>query len=259
MASKPRHTINRRKFIRDTAVAAVALTVGSSVLGMSRKMSGQDAPEIFTGFTGFEQKPLPYSYDALETIIDATTMDIHYNKHAAAYAKNLREAALAESVDMKEPLEKLLAVISRYSVKMRNNAGGHFNHELFWQCMKPMSPEVSQGNLPKPQGLLFHAMERDFGSWENCKSKFSDAAKNRFGSGWAWLYLTSDKHLAIGSTPNQDNPLMDISEIRGVPLLGLDVWEHAYYLKYQNKRADYISNWWSLVNWDYVEQRFIQS
>ena len=178
------------------------------------------------------------------------TMEIHYSKHAAAYSKNLKEAALAEKVDTNNPLEDVLAKISSYSAKMRNNGGGHYNHELFWQCMQPKK----EGNAAT--GSLMDALTSTFGSFDEFKKQFADAGKNRFGSGWAWLYVDATKKLKIGSTPNQDNPLMDISDIKGFPLLGLDVWEHAYYLKYQNKRADYIDNWWNVVNWNFVQQRF---
>ena len=199
--------------------------------------------------TSFEQQPLPYAYDALENIIDAKTMEIHYSKHAAGYSKNVQEAAAAELIDMAKPLEDVLANISTYSTKMRNNAGGHYNHELFWKCMQPKITDN------KPTGKLLESVEKIFGSFADFKTKFSEAGKTRFGSGWAWLYVDANKKLQIGSTPNQDNPLMNISDIKGFPLLALDVWEHAYYLKYQNKRADYIENWWNVVNWSYVLQR----
>lgn len=204
--------------------------------------------------TGFAQQPLPYAYNALEPWIDAATMDIHYNKHAAAYSKNLVEAAQAEGVDAARPLEELLGKISKYSAKLRNNGGGHYNHELFWKCMaQPM-----QGQPGQPKGPLLAAIEKSFNTFEAFKNQFSDAGKTRFGSGWAWLIVNKDKQLQICSTPNQDNPLMDIAEVKGTPLLGLDVWEHAYYLKYQNKRADYIESFWKVVNWEYVQQRFAQ-
>jgi Fe-Mn family superoxide dismutase len=177
-------------------------------------------------------------------------MEIHYSKHAAAYSKNVKEAAAAEVVDITKPLEAVLAKITAYSAKMRNNAGGHYNHELFWQCMRPKTTDN------KPAGKLLEAIEKTFVSFADFKKQFADAGKNRFGSGWAWLYADKDKKIKIGSTPNQDNPLMDVSDIKGTPLLALDVWEHAYYLKYQNKRADYIENWWNVVNWDFVQQRF---
>ncbi|MEO6537953.1 MAG: superoxide dismutase [Ferruginibacter sp.] len=200
--------------------------------------------------TGFDQQPLPYKYEALENVIDAMTMEIHYSKHAAAYSKNLKEAVAAEKVVANTSLEQILRSVSRYTPKMRNNGGGHYNHEMFWQSMRPKTADN------KPSGKLLEAIEKEFSSFGNFKTRFNDAAKNRFGSGWAWLYIDSAKKLNIGSTPNQDNPLMDVSEIKGFPLLGLDVWEHAYYLKYQNKRADYADNWWNVVNWDYVQKRF---
>lgn len=201
--------------------------------------------------TGFTQQPLPYAYNALEPWIDAQTMDIHYNKHAAAYAKNLGEAAQAEGVNMGNPLEDVLAKISKYSAKMRNNGGGHYNHEMFWKCMTAPGQTMGQ-----PKGTLLAAIEKSFNTLDAFKNQFADAGKTRFGSGWAWLIINKDNNLQICSTPNQDNPLMDIADVKGFPLLGLDVWEHAYYLKYQNKRADYIENFWKLVNWDYVQQRF---
>jgi Fe-Mn family superoxide dismutase len=176
-------------------------------------------------------------------------MEIHYTKHAAGYATNLQDAVKAEGVDMGKSLEDLLGRVSKYSSKMRNNAGGHYNHELFWKVMSPK-------NDTKPEGKLASAIESSFSSFDAFKTQFSDAGKNRFGSGWAWLVVDNDKRLRIGSTPNQDNPLMDVAEIKGFPILGLDVWEHAYYLRYQNKRPDYIANWWKVVNWDYVQDRY---
>ncbi|MEY2916978.1 MAG: hypothetical protein RIS73_692 [Bacteroidota bacterium] len=242
---------SRRKFISNSAKSAVAVTVGLSTAG-SFITSCAHAKNISTTmhFTGFDQQPLPYKYDALENVIDAMTMEIHYSKHAAAYSKNVKEAAAAEAVDITKPLEAVLAKITAYSAKMRNNAGGHYNHELFWQCMRPKTTDN------KPAGKLLEAIEKTFVSFADFKKQFADAGKNRFGSGWAWLYADKDKKIKIGSTPNQDNPLMDVSDIKGTPLLALDVWEHAYYLKYQNKRADYIENWWNVVNWDFVQQRF---
>jgi len=242
---------SRRKFITDTAKGTIAVTVGLSAAGSflasAASAAGYSNKLIFTNF---DQQPLPYKYDALENVIDAMTMEIHYSKHAAAYAKNVKEAATAENVDMTKPIEDLLAKISKYTPKMRNNGGGHYNHELFWQCMRPKTDNN------KPTGKLAEAIDKTFTSFAEFKKQFGDAGKNRFGSGWAWLYADAGKNLKIGSTPNQDNPLMDISDIKGTPLLALDVWEHAYYLKYQNKRADYIENWWNVVNWDFVQQRF---
>ena len=244
---------SRRNFISTAIKGSIVMGIGIQSGGAF--MQAWAAPIMMPGTafkTGFDQQPLPYKYDALENIIDAMTMEIHYSKHAAGYSKNVKEAAAAENVDMSKPLEDVLAKISDYSTKMRNNAGGHYNHEMFWQCMRPKTSEN------KPTGNLKLAIDKSFGSFDEFKKKFADAAKTRFGSGWAWLYVDADKKLMIGSTPNQDNTLMNISDIKGFPLLGIDVWEHAYYLKYQNKRADYIDNWWNVVNWDYVQQRFGQ-
>ncbi len=240
---------SRRKFIANTTKGTIAAGIGLSAVGSFISSTASAAgSKVYT--TGFDQQPLPYKYDALENIIDAMTMEIHYSKHAAAYSKNVKEAAAAEGVDVSKPLEEVLAKISKYSAKMRNNGGGHYNHELFWQCMRPKNADN------KPSGALAAAIDKTFTSFAEFKKQFGDAGKNRFGSGWAWLYADAGKNLKIGSTPNQDNPLMDISDIKGTPLLGLDVWEHAYYLKYQNKRADYIENWWQVVNWDFVAARF---
>lgn len=238
------HNTGRREFLKTTGKAGVAAGIGLSVLPSLVNASPVTAGNTFT------QQPLPYSYTALEPVIDAMTMEIHYSKHASAYAKNLAEACAAENVNTSSvKLEDVLSHISKYSAKMRNNGGGHYNHELFWQFMKP-------GPATKPEGALAKAIDESFGSMEAFTTQFSNAGVTRFGSGWAWLVLNNDKKLVIGSTPNQDNPLMDISELKGMPLLGIDVWEHAYYLKYQNKRPDYIKNWMTIVNWDFVAKRF---
>lgn len=223
------------------ATLGAAPLVGSC--GVLGKVTGSNAT------TGFKQDPLPYSYGALNDAIDATTMELHFTKHAAGYATNLQDAAKAEGVDMNKPLEDVLRNISKYSAKMRNNGGGHFNHELFWKIMEPNSSG-------KPTGKLAAAIDSSFGSFDAFKNQFTDAGKNRFGSGWAWLVLDADKKLRIGSTPNQDNPLMNVADIKGFPIMGLDVWEHAYYLRYQNKRPDYIAAWWKVVNWDFIQKRY---
>ncbi|WP_018611375.1 superoxide dismutase [Segetibacter koreensis] len=242
--------LSRRNFIGQTGKAGLAVGLSATVLP---SIISCNAPKVLASNvspTHYTQQPLPYSYNALEPSIDALTMEIHYSKHAASYTKNLAEATAAEGVNTNSTsLENLLANISKYSVKMRNNAGGHYNHELFWKTMSPKSDS-------KPEGSLMDAIQKSFGSYEAFITQFSDAGKNRFGSGWAWLILTPDKQLKIGSTPNQDNPLMDISELKGFPVLGLDVWEHAYYLKYQNKRPDYITNWWNVVNWKFISDRY---
>jgi Fe-Mn family superoxide dismutase len=241
---------SRRHFIAATTKNALALGIGISSINSFLASCSSTKKTTHTLFdASYDQLPLPYSYNALENVIDTATMEIHYSKHAAAYSKNAKEAAQAEGVDIKNPLEKVLEKISTHSLTLRNNAGGHYNHEMFWKCMRPKSVDN------KPTGKLLENIENIFGSFANFKTKFAAAGVSRFGSGWAWLYIDKSKKLQIGSTPNQDNPLMDISEIKGYPILCLDVWEHAYYLKYQNKRADYIDNWWNIVNWDYVQQR----
>lgn len=237
---------SRRNFLVSSGKAGLGIYLGSTLLS-----SCSTAAKVTSNKynTGFQQQPLPYGYDALNEAIDAKTMEIHYTKHAAGYANNLQDAAKAEGVDMNKPLEEALRRISKFSAKMRNNAGGHYNHELFWQNM-------SSKNDTRPQGTLATAIDSSFGSFDAFKKEFGDAGAGRFGSGWAWLVMDNDKRLRIGSTPNQDNPLMDVSDLKGFPLMGLDVWEHAYYLRYQNKRADYIANWWKVVNWDYIADRY---
>jgi len=243
---------SRRAFIATSVKGAATVAIGLAT--MNELLSSCNSPKKVMAvpgmITGYIQQPLPYNYDSLENVIDKLTMEIHYTKHAATYTKNLNDAAAAEKVDTAKPLEELLPKISRYSAKMRNNAGGHYNHEMFWKCMRPKI------NDNKPSGKLLEAIEKEHGSFANFKSQFSETAKSRFGSGWAWLYTDFAKNLKIGSTANQDNPLMDVSEVKGFPVLALDVWEHAYYLKYQNKRADYIDNWWNVVNWAYIQQRY---
>ena len=246
---------SRRKFIKDSTAGAIAVGIGSGLAVSVLQSCAAGKKVAANGFiTGFQQQPLPYKYDALENIIDALTMEIHYSKHAAAYVKNMNDAIGELKLDINRDkmltVEYILSTISHYNIKLRNNAGGHYNHELFWQCMRPKQADN------KPSGKLATAIDKTFTSFDAFKKQFAEAGKGRFGSGWAWLYADKDKNLKIGSTPNQDNPLMDISDIKGFPILALDVWEHAYYLKYQNKRADYIDNWWQVVNWDYVSKRF---
>jgi len=238
-------TQNRRQFIKQTGKASIAMASMPIIHTFGKFQLSQEINYI--------QQPLPYSYNALEPFIDAMTMEIHHTKHAAGYTKNLNDACIAEKVDIKNTsITSLLEYISKYSTKMRNNAGGHYNHEMFWQLMKP-APATA------PTGALADAINKNFGSLDNFKTAFSDAAKARFGSGWAWLIIKADNSLAVCSTPNQDNPFMDIAETKGTPILGLDVWEHAYYLKYQNKRPDYINAWWNLVNWAFVEKKFAEA
>lgn len=192
---------------------------------------------------------LPYAYDALEPHIDALTMEIHHTRHHKAYFDNLQAAAKDSPIADTDFME-VLANISKYPVAVRNNGGGHFNHELFWSIMSP-------NGGGQPGGALAEAIVRDFGSFENMREQFNNAAKTRFGSGWAWLSVKADKSLCVCSSPNQDNPLMDVADCKGTPILGLDVWEHAYYLKYQNKRPDYVNAFWNVINWSEVEKNYL--
>jgi len=202
----------------------------------------------------FNLPPLPYPVEALEPAIDASTMTLHHDRHHAAYVSNLNGQIRANPALQSLDLETLQGQISRFPLAVRNNGGGHWNHSQFWAVMAP----PGEGGTPSDD--LLAAITSSFGSLDAMKKEFSQAAASRFGSGWAWLIRTDDGTLAITSTANQDNPLMDLPGIEnGTPLLGLDVWEHAYYLKYQNRRVDYISSWWDLVNWTEVNRRYNQA
>jgi len=196
----------------------------------------------------FELPALPYATDALEPHIDKQTMEIHHGKHHQAYVTNLNKA-LEGKPEASQSIEEIVKNISKFPAAVRNNGGGHYNHSLFWEVIGP-----NKGGEPK--GELADAINAAFGSFADFKTKFAEAGATRFGSGWAWLSVGADKKLVVSSTPNQDNPLMDIAEVKGTPILGMDVWEHAYYLKYQNRRPDYIAAFWSVVNWDAVAERF---
>jgi Fe-Mn family superoxide dismutase len=191
---------------------------------------------------------LPYAFNALEPHIDARTMEIHHGKHHQAYVTNLN-AAIAGTDAENMSIEDICKNISKYPAPVRNNGGGHYNHSMFWTIMAP-----NTGG--EPSGALGDAIKAAFGSFADFKTKFADAGVKRFGSGWAWLIKNASGKLEISSTPNQDNPLMDLAEVKGMPLLGCDVWEHAYYLNYQNRRPDYITAWWNVVNWNEVAKRF---
>jgi Fe-Mn family superoxide dismutase len=233
---------NRRDFIKKSAVLTVGVA-GVSMFGnkvLSNIISLADT-------SPFTLPPLPYDYAALEPHIDTMTMQIHHDKHHGAYVTNLNKA-LVENKMENVKLEDLLMKASTLPPVIKNNAGGHWNHSMFWKIMKP-------GGGGNPSGEIADAINAAFGTFEEFKNKFNDAGMKRFGSGWAWLVKQNGK-LTVGSTPNQDNPLMDASELKGTPVLCLDVWEHAYYLHYQNKRADYVTAWWNLVNWDEVSKRF---
>jgi Fe-Mn family superoxide dismutase len=190
---------------------------------------------------------LPYAYDALEPYIDARTMEIHYDRHHRAYFNNFTAVIKGTSLE-NNTIDQIFSKVSEAGDAVRNNGGGFYNHVFFWNNLAPKSAG--------PSAELTAALVKEFGSFDKFRELFSNSAKTRFGSGWAWLYVTTDKKLAVGSTPNQDNPLMDESAIKGIPLLTIDVWEHAYYLKYQNKRADYVEAFWNVVNWEEVSRRY---
>ncbi|RYC67705.1 superoxide dismutase [Spirosoma sordidisoli] len=196
----------------------------------------------------FVLDPLPYPSDSLEPNIDKQTMEIHHDKHHNAYVTNLNNAIAGTDLENKS-IEDLLASISQAPVAVRNNGGGHYNHTLFWNT-------ISGSGGGQPTGELADAINQKFGSFDAFKEEFTKAATTRFGSGWAWLIVTADGQLAVTSTPNQDNPLMDIAEAKGFPIIGLDVWEHAYYLKYQNRRPEYISAYFNVVDWAAAEKRY---
>ncbi len=238
--------MDRRKFI--LSVGTISLMGGVSKMeGLTRKSKLLTKIRSTNQMSNFKLPELPYAFNALEPNIDARTMEIHHGKHHAGYVSKLNAAI--EGTDLAgKSIEELLKNVSTLPVAVRNNGGGHYNHSLFWTVMGP-----NKGG--SPSGELASALNSAFGSFEGFKEKFSNAAATRFGSGWAWLVVNKDG-LVITSTPNQDNPLMDLSDVKGTPVLGLDVWEHAYYLNYQNRRPDYIQAFYNVINWDEVARRF---
>ncbi len=230
--------MKRILFFIFAAIAAVSLSLTGSVSSCAsgnQKFAGHHFPE------------LKYAFNALEPYIDAQTMELHYTKHHRGYYDNFMKAA-SDAALLETPIEEIMQHIGKYNTSIRNNGGGYYNHSLFWENLTPVKKEVP--------AKLRAAIERDFGSWDAFKTEFETAAKSRFGSGWAWLSVDKNGKLFVSSTPNQDNPLMDVAEKLGIPLLTLDVWEHAYYLKYQNKRTDYISAFWNIIDWEVVASRF---
>lgn len=199
----------------------------------------------------FELPQLPYASDALEPHFDKATMEIHHGKHHNGYTTNLNAAIAGTELEGKS-IEDILAVIGQNSAAVRNNGGGFYNHSLFWSILAP-----NAGG--QPTGELAEAITKTFGSFDAFKEEFSKAAATRFGSGWAWLIVKADGSLAVTSSPNQDNPLMDIAEVKGTPIAGLDVWEHAYYLNYQNRRPDYIAAFWNVINWTIVSENYAKA
>lgn len=234
--------MKRKDFI--IALAAIPIVASTKNIFTSTNKTTYERKTIMGKF---ELPALPYAYDALEPYIDKMTMEIHHTKHHNAYVTNLNKAIDGTELAEKS-LEELMANISKLPMAVRNNGGGHFNHSFFWKLMKK-----GGGN---PTGELSTAINSTFGSLDDLKKKFNEAALGRFGSGWAWL-VSSNGKLVVSSTPNQDNPLMDVADIKGTPVLGLDVWEHAYYLKYQNRRNEYAENWWNVVNWDQALENFV--
>lgn len=233
--------MKRRQFLKLTALAGTGLW-----------LSAPHAWGAASASADFSLPPLPYPYPALTPVIDALTMEIHHSKHHQAYVDNLNKALkTADPKFLNVKLETLMSLIDNQApVAIRNNGGGHYNHSMFWKLLQPAKADN------QPKGELKKSIEAQFGSFDQFKSQFQDAALKVFGSGWVWLFKTKEGQLKVGTTANQDNPLMPVSAIQGQPVLALDVWEHAYYLQYQNKRKDYIQNFWQIVNWSQAESNF---
>lgn len=238
--------MNKRTFIRTSVLAGMGAIFMNKVSITATSASNISREEVEPH--RFTQPPLPYAFNALEPYIDAQTMEVHYTKHHAAYTKNLNNALAAENIQDKN-ITDLFRSISKYPVAIRNNGGGYYNHILFWENLSPSSGK-------KPTGKVAAMIDKEFGSFNRFQEQFSKAAAGIFGSGWAWLIISNGR-LQITTTPNQDNTLMDIAPVKGTPILCLDVWEHAYYLKYQNRRAEYIAAFWNVVNWEKVEENLI--
>lgn len=201
----------------------------------------------------FSLDPLPYAFDALAPVIDAETMELHWGRHHRAYVDNLNRAVAADPALAGQTLEQILARVSSLPKTVRDNGGGHWNHRFFWGLMAP------EGKRGAPSPALLAAITRDFGSLDKFKAAFQQAGVGQFGSGWAWLVVSPEGRLVVTSTPNQDNPLMDLAPVKGQPVLANDVWEHAYYLGYRNRRGDYLAKWWEVVNWGRVNALFQQA
>ncbi len=239
--------MERRKFFKAVGLVTAAAYISPKILG--NPQTNVKVTDI-EGVPPAEFPPLPFAYNALEPYIDARTMEIHYDKHHRAYYTNFMSAVKGTPLEGK-PLSDIFKTMSKQTDAVRNNGGGYYNHLFFWQ-------NLGKGTSG-PSNELTAALSKAFGSVDKFKETFNNAAKTRFGSGWAWLYLGTDKKLAVASSPNQDNTFMDLSPVKGTPILGLDVWEHAYYLKYQNRRPEYIDAFWNVVNWDTVNKRYQQA
>jgi len=234
-------------------VLAVCLLPVASLSIAHAAMEAAAPAAAATAQAAFSLPKLPYAANALEPAIDAQTMTLHHGKHHQAYVDALNKAVAADKALAGQTIEQLVSKAGTHSATVRNNAGGHWNHTFFWKTMAPQA----QAGSPSPE--LSKAITSTFGSMDKFKQSFKDAGTKRFGSGWVWLIVDNSGKLAITSTPNQDNPLMDVAEQKGTPILGNDVWEHAYYLKYQNRRADYLDGWWQVVNWAEVSKRYSEA
>ena len=242
---------NRRNFLKKGALLGLAGVAGS-LIGKEKLNEMENVAKTLADAEKFELPPLPYAFDALEPFIDKQTMEIHYTKHHAGYVNNLNKADLSKINFAVSDAEKCKSIDNSSPMVIRNNLGGHYNHSLFWQLLKP-NPDKMEN---KHQSTIAEAINKHFKSFEEFKKEFGDKAMKVFGSGWCWLIMDGRGNLKITATPNQDNPLMQVVTEQGTPILALDVWEHAYYLKHQNKRADYVADWWSVVNWDKVQESF---
>ncbi|MBK9285483.1 MAG: superoxide dismutase [Sphingobacteriaceae bacterium] len=240
---------SRRLFLKKSGLLTLSLIISKTWGAKNFYVAHQNAN---LSNSPFQLPELPYAYDALEPFIDKETMQIHYTKHHQSYVNKLNDTS-STNIDYQSSDEVKCTHIDKFtSPVIRNNLGGHYNHSLFWTLLKS-NPEKKDNS---PSGKILKGIIASFGSYENFKTEFAKNALSQFGSGWCWLILTSEAQLKITTTPNQDNPLMKLEGVQGKPLLALDVWEHAYYLKYQNKRAEYIENWWNVVNWDEVNTRY---
>ena len=231
--------MERRHFLSLMGVAAL-----SACVPKGKKNNNQASVASISGHTF---PGLGFAYDALEPYIDAQTMELHYNKHHRGYYNKFMTAIKGSNLET-TPMYRIFINVSKHGESVRNNGGGYYNHLMFWENLSPDGGE--------PSARLLNALVKNFGSFESFKTEFNHAAKSHFGSGWAWLYMDNDKKLKVTSTPNQDNTLMDVNPEKGIPLLALDVWEHAYYLKYQNLRGDYVDNFWNVINWKTVSKRW---
>jgi len=247
---------SRRDFLKKASLSGIAVAV-SSTFSFAGISTPAEKPNLNSALAKLgdssltpqsKQVPLSYAYNALEPTIDAKTMEIHYSKHHAAYTKNMNDATASMDYASK-PLFQIFSEIEKYPVLVKNNSGGFYNHLFFWTILAPASGQ-------EPQGDLLKAINDAFGSFDKFKEAFGTAGKKQFGSGWAWLSLNESGKLVVSSTQNQENPIMNTTDVRGIPVLTLDVWEHAYYLQYQNRRPEYVDAFWKIVNWKEVSRRY---